>query len=167
MLDMNLKKVIYFFLGILIIGSMFIPYILMEKAEVRFSSWGSIMPLYDLSEPVYIWNKLEYDGLLVPTIEDALFVTKEEDTIPIVDSPVEAYLIEGQQGGILGESDMKSDLIKVPISGYKLNKGQMHIVFRIDEESDKEFLENINGFLVNYEVLGVDKSVTLELVLVK
>ena len=164
---MNLKKVVYFFLGILIIGSMFIPHILMEKAEVRFSSWGSIMPLYELSEPVYIWNKLEYDGLLVPTVEDALFVTKEEDTIPIVDSPVEAYLIEGQQGGILGESDMKSDLDRVPLSGYKLNKNQMHIVFRIDEESDKEFLKNINGFLVNYKVLGVDKSVTLELVLVK
>lgn len=164
---MKLSKTVYLFLGILLIFTLMLFYTFTEKVEIKFSNYAIINTDFNLSEPVYIWYSLEYDGIFAPTIENAMFLTRDAKAIPISDSPIEVTMIEGEQGGVLYESSMKPDLKKIPLSGYKLSKNLVHMVFRIDEESDKEFMKTIDRLLVYYRVLGLKKTVSLDLELIE
>jgi hypothetical protein len=162
------RKYKLFFFSLLILSTILISVIFVTQGRFLITNTSSIsIEAFEVDYPVYLGNSLNWTGTLKPRIVDIKLLDSNKEKIAIGNTPIEVFIVEDGYIGVVTENDISTSIDFFPTSNYLLLDDNFNIVFRLDSDSDKQFLENITGIWIDFSISGINKSNVVDISLIE
>lgn len=162
------RKYKLFFFSLLILSTILISVIFVTQGRFLITNTSSIsIEAFEEDYPVYLGNSLNWTGTLKPRIVDIKLLDSNKEKIAIGNTPIEVFIVEDGYIGVVTENDISTSIDFFPTSNYLLLDDNFNIVFRLDSDSDKQFLENITGIWIDFSISGINKSNVVDISLIE
>ncbi|HBW13059.1 MAG TPA: hypothetical protein DEF30_04435 [Proteiniclasticum sp.] len=162
------RKYKLFFFSLLILSTILISVIFVTQGRFLITNTSSIsIEAFEVDYPVYLGNSLNWTGTLKPRIVDIKLLDSNKEKIAIGNTPIEVFIVEDGYIGVVTENDISTSIDFFPTSNYLLLDDNFNIVFRLDSDSDKQFLENITGIWIDFSIFGINKSNVVDISLIE